>query len=163
MKSTKLLLLVSLLGAVALAAPATRETDEKHVTAAAEGGMAEVQFGKLAEKKATNPQVKSFAQKMVKDHSAANQELKGLAIRSQFKLPTELNSAHQAAYKKLSGLSGVAFDKAYMDSQVKDHEAAYKVFSEGAKDSENLDLKGFFDKHDEHIKMHLDLARSLDK
>ena len=162
MKSLKILGLVTILTIAGAAAP-SREMDQKRVTGAAEGGMAEVQFGKLAEKKASNAQVKSFAQKMVKDHSAANDELKGLAIRSQFKLPSALNAEHQAAYKKLSGLSGAAFDKAYMDSQVKDHVAAYKVFSEGAKDSENLDLKGFFDKHDEHIKMHLDLAKSLDK
>ena len=86
-----------------------------------------------------------------------------MAIRSQFKLPSSLSAQHQAAFKKLSGLSGAAFDANYVNGQVKDHEAAYKVFSEGARDSENLDLKGFFDKHDEHIKMHLDLARSLTK
>jgi putative membrane protein len=160
MKRFKFICLSALLAGLALAAP-VKELDQKHASAAAEGGLAEVQFGQLAEKKASNPKVKAFAQKMVKDHSAANEELKGVAGRNQIQLPVALNAEHQAAYKKLNGLSGAAFDKAYIEGQVKDHEAAYKVFSEGAKDSQNQDLKKFFDKHQGHIKMHLDTARSL--
>lgn len=156
-----LLLTLALCGAAWSQAPSA--VDRKHAEAAGEGGIAEVKFGQLASKKASNPKIKSFGEKMVKDHSAANAELKSLAAKNDLKLPADMNAAHQAAYKKLSGLSGAAFDKAYMDAQVKDHVAAYKVFSEGAKDSTNADLKAFFDKYDEHIKMHLDLARELDK
>lgn len=71
MKSVSILSLALVLG-FAVAAEPTREKDQTRVTAAAEGGLAEVQFGKLAGKKATDPQVKSFGQTMVKDHSAAS-------------------------------------------------------------------------------------------
>ena len=50
--------------------------DTKFVQEAAVGGMAEVALGKLAATKATNPDVKQFAQRMIDDHSKANAELK---------------------------------------------------------------------------------------
>jgi putative membrane protein len=55
--------------------------DKDFVNQAAQGGMTEVALSKLAEQRASNAQVKSFAQQMVKDHTKANQELTSLAGR----------------------------------------------------------------------------------
>lgn len=137
--------------------------DQKRAAAAAEGGMAEVKFAQLALSNGHNAQVKSFAQKMVKDHSAANDELKTIANKNGIHLPGGLNAAHQTAYNKLSHLKGASFDSAYVTSQINDHEDANRVFTEGASSSTNRDLKNFFAKHQAHIKMHLDLARQLPK
>ena len=63
-------------------------TDRKFVEQAASGGMAEVKLGKLALEKGTSPTVKQFAQKLVDDHSKANDELQALASRKNMSLPT---------------------------------------------------------------------------
>jgi putative membrane protein len=59
---------------------------------AAMGGMAEVQLGKLAAEKATNPDVKQFGQRMVDDHGKANDELKTAASKESIDLPASLDS-----------------------------------------------------------------------
>src|SRR5262249_7235811 len=53
--------------------------DREFVMKAAEGGKAEVELGQLAVSKASNADVKQFAQRMVDDHGKANQELMQLA------------------------------------------------------------------------------------
>ncbi|MEO7436373.1 MAG: DUF4142 domain-containing protein [Candidatus Binatia bacterium] len=106
---------------------------------AAEGGMAEVALGKLAVSKATDQDVKEFAQKMVDDHSKANAELTSLAKSKSLEVPTEPNAKHKAEADSLSKLSGAAFDKAYMTSMVADHDhdvAMFRNFSERGDDTE---------------------------
>src|SRR5687767_13406008 len=95
--------------------------DQDFYQKAAEGGMAEVETGKLAQTKGSSKAVKEFGKMMVKDHTDANNKLKKLAADKDVKLPTELNAEHQAMKKKLQSLDGAAFDKAYIDGQVKDH------------------------------------------
>ena len=60
---------------------------------AAEGGMAEVQMGKLAATNAKDPDVRAFGQMMVTDHSKANDELKALAQKKGYQLPADVGSA----------------------------------------------------------------------
>jgi putative membrane protein len=55
---------------------------------AAEGGMAEVELGKLAQEKSPTQSVKDFGAMMVSDHGAANDKLKAIADRKNIKLPT---------------------------------------------------------------------------
>src|SRR5690349_5799966 len=88
----------------------TSVADRTFVEKAASGGMAEVKMGKLAVDKGTSPTVKQFGQKMVDDHSKANDELKSIASKKNLTLPTEVDSKHQAAYDKLAKLSGSDFD-----------------------------------------------------
>src|SRR6185369_3563928 len=69
-------------------ADAVSKKDQEFFTKAAGGGMFEVEVGKLAESKASDPQVKSFGSMLVKDHGAANEELKALASRKGAQLPS---------------------------------------------------------------------------
>ena len=108
--------------------------DTKFVLEAAAGGMAEVSLGKLAAEKATNPDVKQFGQRMADDHSKANEELKAFASQKGVTLPAEVNPAAKAVEARLAKLSGAAFDKAYMQDMVKDHDkdvAAFKHALDG--------------------------------
>src|SRR5215212_5181894 len=70
--------------------------DKTFAMKAAMGGMAEVELGKLASEKATSPDVKQFAQRMVTDHGKANDELKTVASKESIDLPTSLDGKHQA-------------------------------------------------------------------
>jgi predicted outer membrane protein len=88
----------------------------------AEHGMAEVQLGKLAAERASNADVKEFAQMMVQDHSKANEELKKIAGQLKVTSPTSLNQKHQALAAKLAKLQGAEFDREYMAQMVLGHE-----------------------------------------
>src|SRR3954454_11483208 len=117
--------------------------DTKFVHEAAAGGMAEVSLGKLAADKATNPDVKQFAQRMVDDHSKANDELKTLASQKGVTLPADTDAAHKATEARLSKLSGAAFDKAYMADMVKDHDKDVAAFKHASTSASDADLKAW--------------------
>jgi len=106
--------------------------DRTFVEKAASGGMAEVKLGKLAMEKGSSPTVKEFGKKMVDDHGKANEELRTLASKKNFPLPTDLDSEAKATYDKLAKLSGADFDKAYLDAMVKDHDEDVKEFKKEA-------------------------------
>ncbi|MGB8985687.1 MAG: DUF4142 domain-containing protein, partial [Candidatus Sulfotelmatobacter sp.] len=89
-------------------------SDKKFVREAAQGGMAEVELGKLATEKASSPEVKKFGQRMVDDHSKANDQLKEVASSQGITLPSELSAKDEMTEERLSKLSGEQFDKAYM-------------------------------------------------
>jgi putative membrane protein len=85
------------------------DTDRKFVEQAAIDGLAEVQFGKLAQKKGANDAVKKFAARMVQDHGKANQQLKQLASAKGVQLPTDLDDRHKEDMQRLEKLSGAEF------------------------------------------------------
>src|SRR5215208_2520396 len=118
-------------------------TDESFLQNVAEGGMAEVEAGKLAKANASSPAVKSFAAMMVKDHSAANAKLLKIAADSGVTLPTQLSAEHQAMKAQLSELSGEAFDKEYLRGQLKDHEVTVTLLRTQIDSGQNADAKGF--------------------
>ena len=78
-------------------------TDRVFVHAAALGGMAEVELGKLAEQKSQNDAVKEFARRMVDDHGKANDRLIGLAKEDGIAVPKDkLDQEHEAMRQRLT-------------------------------------------------------------
>jgi putative membrane protein len=134
--------------------------DKTFATKAAEGGLAEVTLGQLAEQKASSPQVKQFGQQMVTDHSQANQELKQIAEKQHLTLPTQLNSKDKATEQKLRGLSGAAFDKAYMQDMVQDHQHDIADFQKEAQSGQDPQMKAFAQKYLPVLQKHLQLAEA---
>jgi putative membrane protein len=133
--------------------------DHNFVNEAAIGGLAEVELGNLAKEKASNPDVKSFGDRMATDHGKANDELKSWAQQKNVTLPTELDAKHKALRDRLSKLSGEAFDKAYMHEMVMDHThdvAAFKRESTAAKDP---DLKAWAGKTLPTLQDHMKMAK----
>ncbi|MBC9933442.1 DUF4142 domain-containing protein [Chitinophaga qingshengii] len=128
---------------------------------AANGGMLEVQMGKLAQEKAQNPRVKAFATMMVNDHSKANDELKELATKKNITLPAELSTASKDHIDKLSKKSGKDFDKDYMDMMVNDHDEDVKEFDKAAGSLEDMDLKSWAGKTLPTLRTHQDSAKAI--
>src|SRR5579883_1357758 len=117
--------------------------DNAFAKKAAEGDMAEVKLGELAEQKGTIPSVKNFGKRMVQDHSKNDQELKGVASRENVALPSQFNKMDQDTYDRLSKLSGEAFDRAYARDMVKDHTRDVSEFQKEAKDGRNAAIKNY--------------------
>jgi putative membrane protein len=88
--------------------------DTNFIKEAAQGGLMEVQLGKLAQEKAADAKVKQFGKRMEQDHSKANDELKKIASDKGVQLSNDLDSKHKSNVDKLAKLSGADFDKRYM-------------------------------------------------
>jgi putative membrane protein len=127
----------------------------------ARDGMAEVALGKIAEKKASNADVKSFAGRMVTDHSKANDDLKAAAKKEKVELPSEVSPAQKHKVDTLSALSGTAFDDKYMAEMVKGHEKAVAALEEECKIGTG-DLKAWAEEHLPTIKDHDKAAKVTD-
>jgi putative membrane protein len=133
--------------------------DKEFVTMAGLGGLAEVQMGNLALQKATNADVKAFAQRMVTDHSKANGEIAEFATTKGLALATELSGDHKSALEHLTSLSGAAFDKAYMQHMVEDHEKDVAAFDKASTSASDADLKAWAGRTLPTLKEHLELAK----
>ncbi len=134
--------------------------DANFVKDAAQGGLMEVQLGKLAQEKAGNEKVKEFGKRMEQDHSKANDELKKIASDKGMQLSNELDKKHKAKVDKLAKLSGADFDKQYMDAMVSDHKEDIKKFQREADKGKEADLKQFASQTLPILKEHLQLAES---
>jgi putative membrane protein len=128
---------------------------------AAVGGMTEVEASKLATERATNPRVKMFAEMMVKDHSAANEELKTIARGKNVNLPAELGGKNQDHITDLSKKKGRDFDKAYMKMMESDHKDVVDMFEKCAKNGTDPDVKTFCSQKLPTLRMHLDSAKAI--
>jgi putative membrane protein len=142
---------------------AVAESDSKFAVDAANGGMAEVQLGEVAQNKGTNPQVKEFGKMMVADHTKANDELKAIAASKNIALPTEPSEDLQKAAADITSKSGREFDKAYLKQMVKDHEKTVKLFEDGQKNVVDTEIKAFIDKTLPVLKTHLEHVKNLNK
>lgn len=123
--------------------PALSPTDQSFVTMAAQGGMAEVQMATLAQTNARSPRVKSFANEMIKDHGAANDQLMKLAQAKGVTPPTDLSEAQTQQKTMLTGEKGAKFDRDYMHGQVTDHQMMVQAFQEEAQNGQDADVKAY--------------------
>jgi putative membrane protein len=126
-----------------LLAAAADNPDAAFYKAAAEGGLSEVEQGRLAQQKSASEDVKTFGAMMVKDHSAANEKLKTIAVKNNITLPTSSSMAQMAAKAKLEVLTGDTFDKSYIKGMVEDHEEDIKAFQKEATNGQDPDAKAF--------------------
>lgn len=135
--------------------------DAKFAVAAANGGMAEVELGKLAQQTAANSKVKDFGAMMVSDHTKANNELMALAKSKNITLPTTINADEQKTKDDLSKKTGADFDKAYVSNMIDDHKKDIKDFEDASKNCKDADLKAFAAKTLPTLKMHLDAIQKI--
>jgi len=135
--------------------------DAKFAVAAANGGMAEVELGTLAQQKAANPKVKDFGAMMVSDHSKANDEMKALAKSKGITLPAAVDAKEQKVKDDLSAKSGADFDKTYVSNMIDDHKKDIKEFEDASKNCKDADLKAFAVKTLPVLKMHLDAIQKI--
>jgi putative membrane protein len=137
------------------------EDDSEFVVEAASGSMMEVELGKLAVERANSPQVKNFAQKMVNDHSKANERLKNLAQKKNIAIPNNLPNDHQKKIEDLRGKSGAEFDKEYMDLMVDDHKDDVDKFEKAADDLNDNELRAWASETLPTLRQHREEAKKI--
>lgn len=137
--------------------------DKAFARQALEGGMAEVQLGQLASQKSSSEDVKQFGQKMVRDHTQLNDQMKPIARKIGVRPPTHLSKKDQELFNKLQGMSGAEFDDAYIKAMVSDHRKDLSDFRQEADSTQNSDLKQAAQHGAQVISEHLRLAEKLAK
>jgi putative membrane protein len=131
----------------------------KFATNAAQGGLAEVEMGRLATQRAGEASVREFGARMVADHSRANAELKSIAAKKGIQLPADMSSEQKSEMEKLSKMSGAEFDKEYMSAMLKDHETDVKDFETQSKEGNDAEIKAFAGKTLPTLQQHLQMAQ----
>ena len=141
------------------------QKDLNFVKNAAMDGMAEVELGNLAEQNAQHDDVKRFALRMVRDHTAANNELMMIAAEKGVPVPQLLDATHKQPLDRMPTLRGADFDRAYMREMAEAHDKAVKTFRQQAQSAADPDIKAFAQQTlpvlEEHQKMAHDITRSL--
>ena len=134
--------------------------DKQFLMKAAEGGVAEVQLGKLAVAKG-GAEVKDFGQKMVDDHTQINKEMAEVADQMGVMLPKKMNKEDQTEYDKLNGLSGEEFDKEYIAYMIKDHRQDLRQFFIESRAATDQNLQEEVMKAAGMIRQHLQMVTKL--
>lgn len=139
-------------------------SDESFVKKAAAGGQAEVALSKMALSKSKDPEIRSFAEKMVKDHSMADKELQGIAQAKGIAISAELDDAHKKEAEKLTTMNGAEFDNAFREQMQKDHDKTVELFAAAAEDkSLSPELSGFAQKTLPVLRSHQHDAHKMGK
>jgi len=152
---------------VASSASAQKPTDAQIAHIVVTANQVDIDAGKLAASKATNPEVKAFGEQMVKDHAGVNKQATDLAAR--LKLKPEDNPTSQSLkaggaknLETLKGLSGAAFDKAYISNEVTYHQAVLDAMDKTLIPSaQNAELKGLLEKVRPAFVAHLEHAKHI--
>ena len=139
------------------------DDDKKFLTEASQGSYDEIQLGKLAEQKATNPDVKAFGQRMVTDHTKLNEKMKPYAEEWGIAAPTALSPDAQKEYDKLQGMSGADFDKEYISDMVSDHAKDLDAFTKEVKDTKDAKFRTTVEQGKSVVAAHKNMAYDLKK
>ena len=154
------------LGAVLICAAASQAmaqispVDKAFATKAAEGGHGEVALGQLATANAGTPQIREFGQRMVTDHSQANQALEEIGRRQDLNLPVSADPFDLGTEQRLREMKGQAFDTAYMRDIVQDHQQDIDDVKHEARDGQDPALRAFAEKYLPVLQQHLQMAET---
>lgn len=159
--------LAAVLAALPLAQAAAEDkanlskADQDFVTEAATGGMLEVKLGQIAMENGNSAEVKRFGQRMVADHTKANQELKQVVDKKGVTLPKDLEQKQQKELDRMSKMRGADFDKEYIQLMLKDHKEDISQFENQAKNGQDADLKAFATQSLPILREHLALIQTI--
>ena len=132
--------------------------DQNFATKAAQGGMAEVELGKLARERGATAHVKNYGKMLVDDHTRMNNELKDIASRENITLPTAVSSEQKETIDRFAKLSGSNFDREFLKDSAKDHRDDIKEFEKEAANGQDPAIKNFASNSLPTLRNHLRMA-----
>jgi putative membrane protein len=128
---------------------------------ACQAGVTQAEIGKLAAVNTKNETVRSFAKALVKEHTQWEKELGQIFSQKGISAESELGEQFQSSINDLAELKGGAFDRAFKQQVIEDHQQAIAVFAKQAEQGTDPDLKAFAQKHLPHLREHLEVAKML--
>jgi putative membrane protein len=150
------------------AAPADAgPTDPQIAAIVVAANTVDIEAGELAKEKGSNAEVKAFAQQMITDHTAVNQQATDLVTKlgvTPEDNPTsqQLTTGGATTKERLSRLSGAEFDKAYIDNEVSYHQTVLDAIDQTLIPSaDNGELKSLLQQVRPAIAAHLQHAQQI--
>lgn len=144
------------------------DSGTKFLAEAIRDGLAEVELGKAAAQKASDPEVKQFAERVVGDHATANERLMALAGKYKIEkegtygtLPLRPDEQKAAKLREMSGMSGEQFDQAYVRNLVEGHQEGVALYKAQIEEGESAEVVDFAKLTLPALEAHLEAARSL--
>jgi putative membrane protein len=135
--------------------------DQKFLEKAMGSDIAEIQMGRLALEKSTDEQVRHFAIQMTEDHGKMLDDFKQSVQGLNIPVPEEPSKDALKTIDKLKGLSGDAFDQAYIKEMVKAHKEDDKAFKEEARSTTSPQLKEMVTQDLQMIERHLQQIQQI--
>jgi putative membrane protein len=160
MSRTALTALFAFLAVASQIRPVLALDDAPFAVAAVSANLVEIQIGQLAQQRAQSPQVKSFGEMLVRDHTSSHQKATALAAKLEQYAPTTLAGDQARIVATLSSLSGADFDRRFIDEAINAHNAAIQLFSPSTT-SGNGDVKAFATESLPSLQAHLAAAQVL--
>jgi putative membrane protein len=157
-------ILVAHADSTSAAAPTAKMETRTYVEKAADADLFEIESSKLALQKSTTSDVRSFAQMMIKDHTASTEKLKATLKKEKMDAPpATLDPQHQAQLDRLKAEASTGFDNAYIKAQLQGHQDALSLHQDYAANGADKGLKAFAAKTEKIVQMHLDHVEALAK
>jgi putative membrane protein len=135
--------------------------DSSFARQACHTGAAEVEIGKMAAVNTRNKAIRKFARALSDDHARAEKELSALFARKQMPPEPKLAENFQHPLQQLAEMKGGAFDAAFKQQVIEDHEKAITLFEKQAEQGTDPDLKAFAERRLPQLREHLATARLL--
>jgi putative membrane protein len=143
----------------------TFDGDMDFVEERLEMGNAEVELGRIAQERATHPDVKAFAQELVRDHQAAGEELRRIATTANPNFPATIDDEAREELTELreemAKLTGRDFDRRYIDEMIDDHQDAVDDLEDKAENASHSEVRAWAAKTLPTVRQHLERARAL--
>lgn len=127
----------------------------------------DIETARLAESRTSTPEVLGFAETMISDHTAVNEQASELAERlgvtpQDNDVSRSLQAGSDAARAELAALNGSEFDRAYADREVEFHQAVLDALDDTLIPSaDNAELRELLEEVRPAIAAHLERARAL--
>jgi putative membrane protein len=140
---------------------------ERFVNDVVAGNTAEIELSRMASERATNSEVKEFAQMMVRDHTTAGNELKQILTQHNMQVRDVMDEKHRDLSQELSRKSGSEFDHEYMAAMVDDHQHMENLLEGRANEKANNQplenaVNQWAAKTLPAVKHHLEMAQQLE-
>ncbi|SFG62781.1 DUF4142 domain-containing protein [Pontibacter chinhatensis] len=139
------------------------KNDALFAAEAASASMLQVQLGEAATGKAVSPEVKGLAEEMVTAHQGILNDLRDMADRGNFVLPTTLGDAHHKVYQEVTDKSGISFDLSYLRRIVDQNRELLERYEDIAKNGKVMELKQYASKQVPLLKQHQQILERLEK
>ena len=134
---------IALLGRASCAeASSLSAQDRTFLEDAALATLSQIQFAKIAIRKAMDPQVRAFASQNLSDYSRMQEALSRFATADQVQLPERLSGEALKDYRRLIVLPRPWFDRLYVYMMFKWHAVALRGYPRGHEKSHRTKVAG---------------------